>query len=206
MKIQSAEYIISAAHVSQFPKRPIPHFVFAGRSNVGKSSLLNKLTGRKGLAKISSKPGKTRLINFFLINDRFYFVDLPGYGFARVSKTERQSWQKLIERYFVQSEQIRMIFSLIDSRHEPTSQDLQLQDWLGHYDLPFMAVLTKADKMSRGKAQKQASQHARILQLPKDRLLLTSAQTGAGIPSIWDCITTCLDQPNPNDRNDHEYS
>ena len=193
MLIKSAEYLISAANPSQFPKREIPHFVFAGRSNVGKSSILNKILGRKGLAKISGNPGKTRCINFFLINDQFFFVDLPGYGYARVSKAERQSWQELIEAYLKETRQICMVFSLVDSRHDPSPLDIQLQSWLSHFDLPFRILLTKTDKLSRSKASHQQHNHSKLLGLPPESIILTSAETGLGVKSVWTSIAKCLD-------------
>jgi len=200
MRIQTAEYVISAANPSQFPKRPIPHFVFAGRSNVGKSSILNKILGRKNLARISGTPGKTRCINYFLINDRFFFVDLPGYGYARVSKTERQSWQKLIETYLTESTQIATIFSLVDARHNPSQMDIQLQDWMRHFELPFKVLLTKSDKLSKNKANKHLQSHSRLLEMPLDDMILTSAETGQGVKSIWNCISEQMNIDLTDDR------
>jgi GTP-binding protein len=200
MLIHSAKYVISAASPAQFPKRPIPHFVFAGRSNVGKSSILNKILGRKGLAKTSGKPGKTRYINYFLINDRFYFVDLPGYGYAKVSKAERHSWQQLIEAYLTQTDHIRMLFSLVDARHDPSPLDTQLQDWLLHYHLPFKVLLTKSDKLSRNKAANQVNRHSRLLEVPRSDIILSSAETGLGVNTIWKSINEQLNQENSGNR------
>jgi GTP-binding protein len=148
LQIKTAEFVTGAARPAQFPKGTFPEIAFVGRSNVGKSSLLNTLTSRKGLAKISSTPGKTRQINFFRINDSINFVDLPGYGYAQVSKEERAAWARLIESYLVNREQLRLVVALSDIRHEPTELDLDLFGWLEEQELPFIVVLTKYDKIS----------------------------------------------------------
>jgi GTP-binding protein len=148
LKIASAEFVISAASPTQFPKTSFPEIAFAGRSNVGKSSLLNSLVGRKGLAKISATPGKTRQINFFRINDRFQFADLPGYGYAKVARTEREEWARLIETYLTQRTQLRMVVSLSDIRHEPPALDRDMFTWLEAIGRDFIVVLTKYDKVS----------------------------------------------------------
>ncbi|MEO5928907.1 MAG: ribosome biogenesis GTP-binding protein YihA/YsxC [Candidatus Kapaibacterium sp.] len=153
LRITSADFVISAAQPAQFPKAMMPEVAFAGRSNVGKSSLLNALCGRKGLAKTSSTPGKTQQINFFRINDRYHFVDLPGYGYAKVSKTDREAWVRLIESYLTNREQLRLVAALSDIRHEPTVLDLDLFHWLDSIGRPFVVVLTKYDKISPGQAQ-----------------------------------------------------
>jgi GTP-binding protein len=153
LRITSAEFIISAAAPAQFPKAPMPEVAFAGRSNVGKSSLLNSLVNRKALAKTSSTPGKTQQINFFKINDRSHFVDLPGYGYAKVSKTEREAWVRLIEAYLRNRDQLRLVVALSDIRHEPTALDLDLFQWLESVGRPFIIVLTKHDKVSPGQAE-----------------------------------------------------
>ncbi|PIE01257.1 MAG: YihA family ribosome biogenesis GTP-binding protein [Acidobacteria bacterium] len=189
MRIHTAEYIISAAKPAQFIQDNLPHFVFAGRSNVGKSSIINRILNRKSLARTSSSPGKTRCINYFLINKKLYFVDLPGYGYAKVSKKERQSWEKLIENYLTNTRQIAMIYSLVDSRHDPSPMDVQLKDWLKYFNLPFTVLLTKADKLSRSKAHQQLVNHSRLLELPKSDIILTSAESGQGIKAIWKSIS-----------------
>ena len=184
MHFQSAVFQTSAAHPSQFVQRPIPHFVFAGRSNVGKSSLLNKLLNRKNLAKTSQSPGKTRLINYFLIDDRFFFVDIPGYGYAKVSKTEQERWGRLVEAYLRETTHIALIFQLIDIRHAPKEQDKQMVSWLKHYRVPYQILLTKADKLPRGKVEKQRAHIAGELGLAASSLIPTSAVTAQGIPEI----------------------
>lgn len=145
---KSIEFVISAAHPSQFPKGILPEIAFAGRSNVGKSSLLNMLVGRRSLARTSATPGKTQQINFFRLDHRVHFVDLPGYGFARVSKTDRASWARLIERYLTERPTLRLIVSLVDIRHKPTALDLDMFAWLDAVGVPFVVVLTKHDKVS----------------------------------------------------------
>lgn len=188
MQIQSATFQTSAARPDQFVKRPIPHVVFAGKSNVGKSSLLNKLLNRKGLAKTSQTPGKTRLINYFLINDRFYFVDIPGYGYAKVSKQEKKGWQELIESYLQGTPQIGLIFLLIDIRHDPGEHDQDMITYLKHFALPFRILLTKADKLSKNKSISQRASQARFLGVPVTELTASSVATGVGVKEIWSYI------------------
>lgn len=185
MHIHSAKFITSAAHPKQFLKRPIPHFVFAGRSNVGKSSLLNRLLNRKNLAKTSQTPGKTRLINYFLINDRFFFVDIPGYGYAQVSKQARHDWGKLIETYLTQTPYLAMILQLIDIRHDPSKLDLQMFEWLKHANLPFLLLLTKADKLSKNKVNNHCLKIAKSLGVQRHQIIPTSSQTGLGMDDVW---------------------
>ncbi len=155
MSNHQAEFLLSASAPSHFPETPYAEIAFAGRSNVGKSSLLNKLLRRKNLAKTSATPGKTRLINFFRVDDRFQLVDLPGYGYAKVSKTEREAWRRLIESYLVERDQLRLLVSLIDIRHEPTKLDRELLDWLERVQLPYAVVLTKADKVKQGMIERR---------------------------------------------------
>lgn len=184
MQIKTADFVISAAKTHQIPKRPIPHFVFAGRSNVGKSSLVNKILNRKTLAKTSATPGKTRLLNFFLINDQFYFVDIPGYGYAKVSKTMREDWAKLIEDYLTNSPFLATIFQLIDIRHDPHPSDIELLEWLTYQNLPHRIVLTKADKLSKNQVAKQISANVKKLGIPREFFIATSVTTGLGIQQL----------------------
>jgi GTP-binding protein len=151
-RITSAEFVISAVGPRQFPAAPIPEIAFAGRSNVGKSSLLNMIVGRRDLARTSSTPGKTQQINFFRVNDRSHLVDLPGYGYAKVSKTEREAWARLIEGYLRERPQLRMVVALSDIRHEPTALDREMFSWLDSMEIPFLVVLTKHDKVSAKEA------------------------------------------------------
>ena len=147
MKIKSAEFVVSNTRVNQCPDSKLPEYAFIGRSNVGKSSLINMLTGRKALAKTSAKPGKTQLINHFLINKNWHLVDLPGYGYAKVSKSTKRTFQKFITKYFEDRAQMICAFVLIDSRHEPQSIDMEFMQWLGEHNVPFSIIFTKADKM-----------------------------------------------------------
>ncbi len=164
LRITSAEFVISAARPEQFPKAPTPEIAFAGRSNVGKSSLLNSIVGRKALAKTSATPGKTQQINFFRINDRFHFVDLPGYGYAKVSKTEREAWVRLIESYLSGRDQLRLVVALSDIRHETPQLDLDLFQWLDSIGRPFLVVLTKYDKVSAIQAEARVQEVTELLQ------------------------------------------
>jgi len=147
MEIKSAEFVMSNSDVEKCPKSLIPEYAFIGRSNVGKSSLINMLTHRKSLAKTSGRPGKTQLINHFLINKNWYLVDLPGYGYAKVSKSSKKTFQKFITQYFSVREQLVSAFVLVDIRHEPQPIDLEFMEWLGEYAIPFSIVFTKADKL-----------------------------------------------------------
>jgi GTP-binding protein len=151
MKITSSEFVLSAANIRQLPRNGMEEVAFLGRSNVGKSSLINRLCSRKSLARTSGEPGKTRELNYYLINRHFYFVDLPGYGYARVPEQVRSSWGKLIEQYLKNREQLRLVVQLIDARHDPTELDLMMVGWLDYYDIPFLVTLTKADKLPTSK-------------------------------------------------------
>jgi len=151
MKVTSAEFIISNSDVSKCPKDKLPEYAFIGRSNVGKSSLINMLTDRKSLAKTSGRPGKTQLINHFLINKNWFLVDLPGYGYAKVSKSAKKIFQKFITSYFSKRSQLVSAFVLIDCRHEPQKIDLEFMQWLGENQIPFSIIFTKADKLTKTK-------------------------------------------------------
>jgi GTP-binding protein len=147
MKITSAEFVISNSDVAKCPDNRLPEYAFIGRSNVGKSSLINMLMQRKNLAKTSGRPGKTQLINHFIINKNWYLVDLPGYGYARVSKSAKKVFQKFITQYFEKREQLALAFVLIDCRHEPQNVDLDFMQWMGENQIPFSIIFTKADKL-----------------------------------------------------------
>ena len=147
MRIKSAEFVVSNSEVSKCPKDLLPEYAFIGRSNVGKSSLINMLTSRKSLAKTSGRPGKTQLINHFIINKNWYLVDLPGYGYARVSKSSKKVFQKFITAYFSQRQQLISAFVLVDIRHKPQPVDLEFMQWLGENTIPFSIIFTKADKL-----------------------------------------------------------
>ncbi|MFP9099883.1 ribosome biogenesis GTP-binding protein YihA/YsxC [Flavobacterium sp. RHBU_24] len=153
MKINTAEFVVSNSEVAKCPNEPLPEYAFIGRSNVGKSSLINMLTNRNSLAKTSGRPGKTQLINHFKINENWYLVDLPGYGYARVSKSTKEVFQKFITDYFERREQLVCAFVLVDIRHEAQKIDLEFINYLGEAEVPFCIIFTKADKISKGKAQ-----------------------------------------------------
>jgi GTP-binding protein len=189
MKITSAEFIKSAVKPDQYPKTGLPEIAFAGRSNVGKSSLINTLLGRKKLVQVSSTPGKTRLINFFTVNGKLTIVDLPGYGFAKVSRTEQEKWGPMIETYLQERATLRLVVVILDIRHDPTQQDYDLIEWLHHYGRGHLVVLTKSDKLSRGQALQRRRQIMADLGLGKQEMLvLFSAQSGEGKGELWKAI------------------
>ncbi|MFB0938021.1 MAG: GTP-binding protein [Candidatus Azotimanducaceae bacterium] len=159
MKINTATFVISNTDVSRCPTERVPEYAFIGRSNVGKSSLINMLTNHKKLAKTSGKPGKTQLINHFKINDTWFLVDLPGYGYAQVSKTKRKSFQSFIKDYFLQREQLVCTFVLVDSRHEPQKIDLEFMAFLGENGIPFAIIFTKTDKLASSKLNKNITKY-----------------------------------------------
>lgn len=163
MDISQSKFVISNSKVDDCPNSQLPEYAFIGRSNVGKSSLINMLTGRKSLAKVSGKPGKTRLINHFLINDKWHLVDLPGYGYAKVSKREKKVFQKFITDYFVKRKQLVNAFVLIDSRHEPQTIDLEFMQWLGVNAIPFSVIFTKKDKLKPMALEKNIVHYKSVL-------------------------------------------
>ena len=163
MKIKSAEFVVSNSLVEKCPKERFPEYAFIGRSNVGKSSLINMLTGKKQLAKTSSTPGKTQLINHFTINEEWYLVDLPGYGYARVSKKSKKTFQKFITDYFAKREQMLCAFVLVDCRHEPQKVDLEFMEWLGTNQVPFNIIFTKADKLKPEALKRNIARYQEIM-------------------------------------------
>ncbi len=192
MKITSAEFIKSAFEKSHWTTDGRQEIAFLGRSNVGKSSLINSLLMRKGLARTSNTPGRTQSVNFFLINDRFYFADLPGYGYAKVSKSMRSDWGVMAEEYLSQREELALCIQLVDSRHPPTSLDIQLNDWLKHNDKPFIVVATKADKSSNNELSKSMKIAKEILS--DSRILTYSATTARGREEVWSEILKAIDK------------
>ncbi len=197
MVIKQAEFVISNTQISRCPKPDKPEFAFIGRSNVGKSSLINLLTGRKSLAKISVKPGKTQTINHFIIDATWYLVDLPGYGFASVSKISREGFGKMIEEYFTQRENLYCTFILIDSRLPPQKIDVDFIEWLGQKKVPIAIVLTKEDKLSRNEFAKSKARFIKAMleiweELPP--LFITSTVTKNGKKEILDFIAQAMAQ------------
>lgn len=163
MKITSAEFVMSNSNVAKCPNEPLPEYAFIGRSNVGKSSLINMLMERKSLAKTSGRPGKTQLINHFKVNENWFLVDLPGYGYARVSKKDKKVFQKYITEYFEKREQLVSAFVLVDIRHDPQPVDLEFMEWLGTNGIPFAIIFTKADKLKPAAVEKQAQTYLQKL-------------------------------------------
>ena len=195
MLIKSAEYVISSARVEQCPEGGLPEFAFIGRSNVGKSSLINMLTGRAGLAKTSATPGKTILINHFLINQAWYLVDLPGYGYAKRGMQQRDELQRMITGYILRREQMMNLFLLIDVRHEPQRIDLEFIEWLGENGIPFSIVFTKADKLSKGKLAGNVKHYLSELSKQWEELpphFITSSETKQGKEELLDYIETII--------------
>ncbi|MBL4935736.1 YihA family ribosome biogenesis GTP-binding protein [Clostridium sp. YIM B02515] len=189
MEIKQSEFITSAVSPNQYPKDERMEFAFVGRSNVGKSSIINSLTNRKSLAKVSSTPGKTRLINFFLINNTFYLVDLPGYGYAKVSKTERQSWGKIIEPYLFKRPQLKRIVLLVDSRHKPTEDDILMYKWIKHYGYEVIVVATKKDKLKKSEISKNEKLIRDTLELSKDeKIMFFSSLSKEGKEELLDVL------------------
>ena len=187
MKIKSADFVVSNTDINKCPKEHIPEYAFIGRSNVGKSSLINMLTGRKSLAKTSGKPGKTKLINHFKINDNWFLVDLPGYGYAKVSKKNRSIFAKFIYGYLEKRENLICTFVLIDSRHEPQKIDMQFMEWLGQNQIPFVIIFTKMDKLSSSQLNKNLTKY-KIEMLKKwekiPQIFRSSALSGLGKSEI----------------------
>jgi GTP-binding protein len=186
MKIVSAEFEKSAFEEEHWPKDGRPEIAFLGRSNVGKSSLINSLLGVKGLARTSSTPGRTQSLNFFLLNNRFRFVDLPGYGYARVPKIIRSSWGEMATNYLAKRMQLMLSIQIVDSRHEPTTLDLQLNEWLAAHAKPRVVVATKSDKLSNNELRKNLERARRALDVEK--VIAYSAVTGKGREEIWRAI------------------
>ncbi|MCC8199339.1 MAG: ribosome biogenesis GTP-binding protein YihA/YsxC [Tannerellaceae bacterium] len=193
MEIKSAEFVISNTQVDKCPEGNRPEYAFIGRSNVGKSSLINMLTNRKGLAMTSQKPGKTQLINHFIINNDWYLVDLPGYGYAQRGKEGRENIRRIIESYILQREQLTSLFLLLDCRHEPQKIDLEFMEWLGENGIPFSIIFTKTDKISKGRLKENIQTYQKKLlenweELPP--VFLSSSEKREGREEILDYIGT----------------
>lgn len=181
----NAEFILSAAKPEQFVKTDLPEICFAGRSNVGKSSMINRILDRKKLVKVGNTPGKTRLVNFFNIDSKYIFTDLPGYGYAAVSKAERASWGKLIEYYFAHRKNLSLCVLLLDIRRIPNEDDMKMMEAMKSRNVPLIAVLTKSDKLSNNEKAKQIKVISEKTQIPKENLIVFSSMTGQGKEQVW---------------------
>ncbi len=186
MKIKSAQFISSVYHPGEFLTDRRPEIILLGRSNVGKSSVINALLNRSSLARTSSRPGRTQSINFYLINEVFYFVDLPGYGYAKVPEAQRRSWKRLVESYLTDRIQIVLGMLVVDARHEPKPLDMQMRDWLTQAQVPCVVILTKADKLSRSRRGQVAEQARQIF--PQVTVIPFSAVTRLGVSDLWRII------------------
>jgi len=194
MRVKSAKFTKSATHPENYPRDSRPEVAFLGRSNVGKSSLMNSLLGVRGLARTSSTPGRTQLINFFLIDDAFYFVDLPGYGYARVPSDVKREWGPMVQKYLATRPNLVLSIVITDSRQEPTKLDLQMIEWLQSKGKPFVIIATKADKLSGNQLRAKISRESAV---QNDKLIVYSAVTRIGADRIWKEITTRISDHQP---------
>ena len=192
MIIKSAEFVTSAVRPSQYPPAVLPEIAFAGRSNVGKSSLINTLVNRKHLVKTSATPGRTQLINFFSINDKFSFVDIPGYGYAKVPVSVKKKWGPMIETYLTTRKTLKGIVLILDIRRTPGPEEMNMLDWLNHYTIPFVLVLTKSDKLSKIRQKKQLTQIANTLSINRDHFVLFSAKSRQGKDEVWEAVNNLI--------------
>ncbi|MBH5317182.1 YihA family ribosome biogenesis GTP-binding protein [Paenibacillus sp. GSMTC-2017] len=193
MKIMDAQFIISAVKPHQYPEDALPEVALAGRSNVGKSSLINKMIMRKNLARTSSQPGKTQQLNYYRVNDMVYFVDFPGYGYAKVSKTQREQFGQMIETYLREREPLKLQLLIIDIRHEPSKDDILMYQWLKHFEIPTCIVVTKADKIPKSKWDKHIKMIKTSLETdPRDTVVMFSSETGLGREQLWDVISAAI--------------
>lgn len=196
MEIVKAEFITSAVEPEQYPVDSLPYIALAGKSNVGKSSVINCLTNRNKLAKTSGQPGKTRLINFYKINDAFYLVDLPGYGFARVSQGEKERWGHMIETFLTTSRNLLGIIQLVDIRHNPTADDITMMEWISHFNMPLIVLATKADKLGKTRIKPQVAKIQRVLDPSKVTSIIPySSITGLGRDILLESLDTLLKNP-----------
>ena len=192
MKVVSAEFLKSAFKEADWPRDFKPEIAFLGRSNVGKSSLINSLLSVRGLARTSSNPGRTQALNFFLINDQFKFVDFPGFGYAKVPREIKSSWGEMATGYLAKRRQLVLSIHIVDSRHEPTKQDLQLHEWLEESDKPRLTVATKSDKLSNNELKKNLGRIARVLNV--DSVMAYSAKSGRGREELWRAIKSAIEK------------
>jgi GTP-binding protein len=195
VKIISSDLHAIAVEPKQYPEDDIPEIAFAGRSNVGKSSFINSMINRSNLARTSGKPGKTRTINFYIINNSFRFVDLPGYGYAQVSKTEKEKWGQIIERYLKKRENLKEIILIVDIRHEPTQQDLIMYEWIKSFGFSGIVIATKADKISKGNWQKHIKIIKNKLDIKDTKLIIPySSEKKTNLEEVWSLFETILEK------------
>ncbi len=193
MEVNNVSLTAVAVKASQYPIDGKIEIAFVGKSNVGKSSLINTLINRKALARTSSQPGKTRTINFYNVEDKLYFVDLPGYGYAKISKSEQEKWASMIESYLKKRKELKYIIMLIDIRHEPSKNDIMMYEWLKHYGFKIIIVATKKDKINKSQVSKHLSIIRKTLSLEEEQILLSfSSETKQGKQELWDIIDLCL--------------
>ncbi len=192
MTIKKAKFLLSQSRFGSFPQQGMQEIAMAGKSNVGKSSLINSLTRNSKLARTSSAPGKTRLINYYMINENFLLVDLPGYGFAKAPKSEQEKWSQMIEGYLVGSRNLKHVFHLVDIRHEPTKEDVMMVNYLRHYDIPFSVIATKADKLSKAQRSRSIPVICRTLVVQPWEILTYSSEDMTGREALLDKIEEIL--------------
>lgn len=208
MIIRKAEYVCSAVKPEQYPADVFPEIALAGRSNVGKSSLINKFLGRRNLARTGNTPGKTQTLNFYRVNDEWFWVDLPGYGYAKVAKQVKSQWGKMMDVYLTKRTTLRAVIQIVDIRHAPSKEDREMLDWLRIRGIPTLIVATKADKIARGQWEKHLKIIAKELEIPDwQMILLFSAETGLGVDELHQSIEEILnDEENLNNGGNEEES
>ena len=204
MKIKSAEIVISAVKREQYPSEDLPEIALSGRSNVGKSSIINMLVNMRKLARTSSSPGKTQTLNFYNINKQFYIVDLPGYGYAKVSKTSKEQWGKMIETYLTNRPNLLEVFQLVDIRHKPSEQDIQMYEWIKLMGFNNIVIATKLDKITRSQRQKQLSIIRNELKMEDNLLIPVSSDSREGKEALWEVITNVF-KVNGHDFEAEDY-
>ena len=193
INLHNAEFIISATSTKDFPKNSLPQIVFAGKSNVGKSSVINRLLNRKNFARVGASPGKTTHINFFLIDKKAYFVDLPGYGYAKVSHSEKERWGKLLDEYLNRDESFQLGVFIVDARHKPTKDDLVMAEWFRQTDMPYCVVANKADKLKKSQYDDAVNLIAETFDIPQNAVLLFSAEKGIGKNELLSMILDAVE-------------
>jgi GTP-binding protein len=200
LEFKNVKYELTAVKPEQYPSSRLPEVAFVGRSNIGKSSIINSLVNKKNLARVGATPGKTRVINFYNIDNRFYFVDLPGYGYAKVSKSEKASWDKMIETYLYSRTELKFMIMLVDIRHTPTEQDQMMYEWILNRPLPVAVVATKADKVPRSQLDSRLLEIKNTLNMPGEIIpIVFSTLTKQGIDELWHQILSQINKPVKED-------